>query len=129
MRVRPLTNSDIPALKAMECGFPYPDPMGNLELVLVVADDEDRPVMAAAAKKLLEAYLWCGEFRRPLAKVAAMRLLQSEMERVLAERGYNGIEAFLPPQIAGKFGKRLERTLGWVRNWGSWHRRFGDGKG
>ena len=128
MRVRPLKKADIPALKAMECGVPYPDLTEGLEAVLVVADDEDRPVMAAAAKRLVEAYLWCGEFRLPLAKVAAMRLLQTEMERILAGKGYNGVEAFLPPQIAARFGKRLEKTFGWVKNWASWHRRFGDGK-
>ena len=128
MMVRPLKSSDIPLLKAMERGFPYPDPAGELEAILVVADDEDKPIMAAAAKRLVEAYLWCGEFRRPLAKVAAMRLLQAEMERVLAGRGYNGVEAFLPPEIGATFGKRLERSLGWVKNWASWHRRFGDGK-
>lgn len=124
MRVRALQESDIPELKAMERGFPYPDPAGDLEAILVVVDDDDRPVMAAAAKRLVEAYFWCGEIDRPLVKVAAMRALEAEMYRILARKGYNSVEAFLPPEIARKFGRRLEKTFGWRKNWASWTRRL-----
>ena len=124
MRVRALKESDIPVLKAMEHGLPYPDPAGDLEAILVVVDDDDRPVMAAAAKRLVEGYLWCGEIERPLVKLAAMRALEAEMDRILVRKGYNTVEAFLPPSVAQKFGRRLEKTFGYRRNWESWNRRL-----
>jgi hypothetical protein len=72
----------------------------------------------------VEAYFWCGEIDRPLVKVAAMRALEAEMYRILARKGYNSVEAFLPPEIARKFGRRLEKTFGWRKNWASWTRRL-----
>ncbi len=127
MTVRPIHESDFPALKAMAdaCGYPYPElNSACLEAIRVVVDDEDRPVMAAAAERLVQIYLWSGEFRRPIAKVHALRLLHEEMALCLKQKGYTGAEAFLPPTLARRFGKRLEKTFGWVRNWPSWTRHF-----
>ena len=127
MTVRPLKLSDIPILRAMaeESGFPYPDlESGRAVEVHVVADDEDRPVMAAAAAPILEMYLWCGDFRRPLAEVFAVRLLHESMAESLKAKGWSEVNAFIPPRLAVKFGRRLERTFGWRPNWPSWARRF-----
>jgi hypothetical protein len=104
-------------------GFPYPDPL-KLEAIRVVADDEDRPIMAAGAERLIQAYLWCGDFQRPHAKVFAMRLLQDEMIAVLKSKGYDSIEAFIPPTLAKRFARRLVKTFGWRKNWQSWNKEF-----
>lgn len=126
MTVRAFRESDRPALLAMQRGFPYPDleHSSQLESLRVVVDDEDRPVMAAAAQRLVEVYLWCGSFRRPFAKLHALRLLHEDMACRLKELGYTQAEAFLPPGIAQRFARRLERTFGWTRNWPSWNRGF-----
>jgi len=126
MRTRPLQDSDIPTLRAMAgaSGYPYPDLAEPLEAVLVLADDQDRPIMAVAAKKLVELYLWCGYEMSPHENIAALRLLHEGMVGELKAKGYNESNAFLPPQIAGKFGKRLEKTFGWVKGWPNWSRRF-----
>ena len=125
MHVRGLKISDIPILRQMAeaSGFPYPDPL-KLEAIRVVADDEDRPIMAAGAERLIQAYLWCGDFQRPHAKVFAMRLLQDEMIAALKAKGYDSIEAFIPPTLAKRFARRLVKTFGWKPNWPSWERRF-----
>ena len=125
MHVRGLKISDIPILRQMAeaSEFPYPDPL-KLEAIRVVADDEDRPIMAAGAERLIQAYLWCGDFQRPHAKVFAMRLLQDEMIAVLKAKGYDSIEAFIPPTLAKRFARRLVKTFGWKPNWPSWERRF-----
>lgn len=123
MRTRPLRESDIPLLRAMAdaSGFPYPDlSAARLEAVLVVVDDEDRPVMACAAERLVQMYLWSGTFQRPLAKVFALRLLHEAMSQELRRLGYTSVEAFLPPSLAKRFARRLEKTFGWIRNWPSW---------
>jgi len=109
---------------ASASGYPYPDLTEPLEAVLVLADDEDQPVMAVAAKKLVELYLWCSKGMSPHENIAALRLLHDEMAEELKKKAYNSVEAFLPPSVSKQFGKRLEKTFGWVRNWPSWTRRF-----
>lgn len=126
MTVRSLREADIPGLHAIAdaSGFPYPDlAAGRLEAVLVVADDDDRPVMACAAERICQLYLWCGEFQRPHAKVFALRLLHEAMAKALKVKGYDSAEAFLPPSLAARFARRLERTFGWHPNWPSWTHR------
>ena len=128
MTTRQLRDSDITTLRelAVASGFPYPDLTGPLEAVVVLADDEDQPVMAVAAKRLVELYLWCGKGMTPHQNIAALRLLHDAMADELKTKEYDGIgvEAFLPPSVAGKFGKRLEKTFQWTRNWPSWHKQL-----
>ena len=127
MRVRLIKGSDLPVLRSMAeaSGYPYPD-LGadKLEAIRVLVDDEDRPLMAAAARRLVEVYLWCGEFERPLAKLHALRMLHEEMAAILKQLGYCQAEAFLPPSLAKRFARRLEKSFGWRPNWPSWTRGF-----
>ena len=127
MTIRRLIPSDIPILMkmALESEFPYPDVSRETpEAFMVVTDDENRPMMAAAAVRTVQIYLYCGEFKRPLAKKAAMQLLHEGMALELKAKGWSEADAFLPPSLALKFGRRLEKTFGWVKNWPSWARRF-----
>lgn len=123
MTVRYLQEGDKPTLQAMAeaSGFPYPE-FDATEAVLVVVDDNNRPLMAVAAERICQIYLWCGHFERPLAKVHAMRMLHEAMGEVLKQKGYVGADAFLPPSIAKRFSRRLEKSFGWVKNWPSWNR-------
>lgn len=120
MTIRDFKSSDVQILRVMERGFPYPDPEGPLELIRVVCDDDGKPLMAAAAKKLIEIYLWSAPFERPHAALHGMRLIQADMASVLRAKGYRTAEAFLPPMIADEFGRRLERSFGAKKNWASW---------
>ncbi len=121
MKVRGLKESDIPKLKAMENGFPYIEP-SKAEAVLVVVDDRDEPVMACAAERLAQLFLWMDHGLGPVAAKTALRLLHQEMSIKMKDLGYASVEAFLPPAIAEKFGRRLERSWGWIKNWPSWSR-------
>ena len=132
MTVRQMEPRDIPALNAMAeaSGFPYPaltDPM--VETVFVVVDQDDVPLMGCAAKKLIETYLY-SDLRSPGVKIAAIRALHERMGAVLKEKGYNSVEAFLPPLVERRFGHRLATLFGWTRNWNSWNRSldYGEGK-
>jgi len=123
VRTRSLQESDIPLLRAMaeNSGFPYPDlSAARLEAVVVVVDDEDRPVMACAAERIVQLYLWSGEFQRPHAKLFALRLLHEAMAADLERKGYTSAEAFLPPTLAKRFARGLEKMFGWKPNWPSW---------
>ena len=122
MTIRPLRQSDLPLLAEIgkAHGFPYEDPTSaNIEACLAVVDENGHLLMACAAERIVQLYLWSTEFE-PAAKLHAIRLLHKEMAIALRARGYNEADAFLPPTIAKRFGRRLERTFGWVRNWQSW---------
>lgn len=121
MKVRALEESDIPILQAMaeNMEFPYPDlKAANLEAVMVIVDD-DGPVMAAAAERLVELTLWCSPGGDPHRKLHALRLVHEAMEKELRAKGYTRADAFISPALA-RFGRRLEKTFGWRRNWPSW---------
>lgn len=105
-------------------GFPYPafdDPL--LEGFVVIVDAEDKPLMACAARRLVELYLYAGDAPASV-KRRAVELIHSAMASELRKQGYNVAEAFIPPTIAEKFGKRLERTFLWTKNWPSWSIKF-----
>lgn len=129
MRVRALKASDLPALREMHraAGFDYAFPdfqNGKFEACAVVADKLDRPLMAAAAERILQLYLLSGEFPHPASKLHAIRLLHAALAAALKAAGYREANAFLPPAIEKRFGHRLMRTFGWVKNWASYCIRF-----
>jgi hypothetical protein len=122
MRVRSLEPSDIPALLAMQREYPYPAlDAPTLEMALVVVDGDDKPLCAVAAERILQLFLWCGEMT-PIQKKFALQLLHEEGAAVLKAKGYSEVNAFIPPGLAVKFSKRLEKTWNWCRNWDSWCR-------
>ncbi len=127
MKVRPYRQSDAASLKAIAnaSGFPYPDLTDPLvEAVVVIADEEDKPIMAVAAKRLVEIYLYVDSERSPGVKMDALKAAHRGMIEQLRALGYNSAEAFLPPAIAERFGKRLVRTFHWALNWPSFSKRF-----
>jgi hypothetical protein len=128
MRVRELIPADLELLRAAakQTGFPYPDPTSKELLgVWVVVDDDENIVCAGGAKKLAEAYFWCGSVKRPAAKMFALRLLHEHMATKLRQLGYTEIEATLPPPVAHRFAQRLLKSFGWTLNtWTSLNRRF-----
>jgi hypothetical protein len=124
MRARQAQIRDYPKLLeiAKKSGFPYPDLESPLiEDCWVVVNEKDVPIMAVAAERIVQLYLWCDEFEHPGAKLAAMRILQnSSMRGELKRRGYVDACVFLPPEIAKSFGSRLERSLKWLKEWPCW---------
>jgi hypothetical protein len=124
-----MIESDIPVLRAMfeRSGFDYtlPDFNGPLmEAVLVVADEADRPVAAAAAERIVQLFLFIKEDEHPAAKLHWIKMLHEGLATELKAKGYHSCDAFLPPQVEKSFGRRLMRNFGWVRNWSSFARHF-----
>lgn len=128
MRVRPLKYSDIPILKqyAEHSGFEYPEPNDvNIEKVLVVVDDEDRPIAAVAAKKLVEVFCWLNPDARAELRLEAIDILHGSMADALRALGYDCVEAFIPPQLARRgFGRILTGRFGWYANLISYGKRL-----
>ena len=125
MTVRSLQQSDIPRLEAMAkaSGFPYPNINdAKVEAVFVVDDADGRPVMAMAAERIVQLYLYSEPGMTPHESLAAIQVMIGPMGDVLRAKGYHGVEVFVPPSISRRFGKRLEKTFGFTRNWLSWNR-------
>lgn len=118
----------MPALERMAAasGFPYVDPRSEMvESCLVVVDDSDTPVMAVAAERIVQLYGWFDKDLPPVQKMTALRVAHWGMRLELMEKGYKSAEAFLPPSICERFGRRLMRSFGWVENWRSFCFKFG----
>lgn len=125
MQVRPIKDSDLPALRQMYeasgFGYQFPDfKSGMFEAIAVVVDDNDKPIMVAAAERIVQLYLLRGEIAHPAAALGAIRLLHEALRPALKAKGYREAEAFLPPAIAKNFGRRLMRSFGWLKNWPSY---------
>jgi len=116
--VRPYRASDEPILRAIHKaqGFDYEFPdLGRFEGVLVSTDENDSPIQAIAARKTVEMYfLGDPNYRTPRWRMAHFAALHEEMHKFLLDRGYTDVLAFIPPEIVKSFGKRLQRTFGWV---------------
>ena len=120
MKVRAMTIDDITALKASAAasGFPYPELSSPLiEAVSVVTNDEGEIIVACAAHRMVELYLYGGEVESdPSDKKRAIDLLHIDLARKLRAAGYAECSVFIPPQIVVKFAQRLIKTWGWARH-------------
>ena len=136
MLIREYQERDLDALRAIHGaqGFDYalPDLRNPLFVTKLVLSDENpdavregnsvltgrqsRIIGAALLRLTAEAYL----FLDPTAGTPRERwhwllALHAATERDAWQRGLEDVHAWLPPPIAKKFGRRLER-LGWLRD-------------
>ena len=86
-----------------------------------VAGDNQSIGMAAFLKLTAEAYLVCDpSWRSPAWRLEGIRQLCRVCNDDARKAGVKEVEAFIPPQVEQKFGKRLAQ-LGWVRARDGWH--------
>jgi len=80
------------------------------------ANAGQRVIGAALLRLTAEAYLLLDpKVGTPRERWGWLLGLHAATERDAARRGLEDVHAWLPPEIAGKFGKRLVR-LGWIRD-------------
>jgi hypothetical protein len=155
--VREYQPEDLEALRALHAaqGFAYPfpdlgDPLFVTRLVLAekpgnelpgdpreenrrgdASATQERIVGAALLRLTAEAYLLLDPREgTPRERWTRLLALHAATEGDAWRRGLADVHAWLPPAIAGKFGRRLAR-LGWVRDdaWTPYCRRLNDEKG
>jgi len=122
MRIREYQESDLDALRSIHAvqhfDYDLPD-LGNPLFVtkLVLEDATSNKVRAAALLRLTaEAYLLLDpRYGTPRDRWQALLTLHAATERDAWQRGLEDVHAWLPPPIAHKFGRRLQR-LGWIRD-------------
>ena len=122
MLVREYQERDLDALRAIHAaqGFDYPLPDLNNPLFvtkLVLEDEATKRIRAAALLRLTaEAYLLLDPRQgTPRDRWQSLLALHAATERDAWQRGLEDVHAWLPPPIAHKFGRRLQR-LGWLRD-------------
>ncbi len=139
MQIREYKASDLAQLQAIHAsqGFDYafPDlsnPLFVTKLVLTDADADadastqqtnddianaNEKILAAAFLRLTaETYLLLDpKAGTPRARWQSLLALHAATHRDAWHRGLEDVHAWLPPSIAKKFGRRLQR-LGWIRD-------------
>jgi hypothetical protein len=144
MLVRAYEERDLEELRrihgAQGFGYAFPDLGNPLFLTkLVLVEDEPRREVAAEEQTCRDGVQPCCTPTGRIVGAALLRLtaeayllldpeagtprrrwewllgLHGAMEREAARRGLEDVHAWLPPEIAAKFGKRLTK-LGWVRD-------------
>jgi hypothetical protein len=127
MTIRPIQPSDIPTIRGMYelsgLKYTFPDLLGpKMESVMVIESD-GVVVAACAAERITQLYLWM-EDDHPAAKMHYVKVLHEAMATELKSKGYNSVEAYLPPELEKSFGRRLMRNFGWVKSWPCFSRNF-----
>jgi hypothetical protein len=120
MLVREYRNSDLAQLRAIHAaqGFDYalPDLSNPLFVTKKTLANDGTIVGAALLRLTAEAYLLLDpRAGTPRQRWQWLLALHDATERDAWQRGLEDVHAWLPPPIAGKFGKRLAR-LGWIRD-------------
>ena len=143
MLVRPYRESDLAALRkihaAQDFPYPFPDLRNPLFLTKIVLTDGDpssgtaksqapqENILGAALLRLTaEAYLLLDPQQgTPRQRWQSLLTLHAATQQDAAQRGLEDVHAWLPPRIAAKFGRRIER-LGWRRDdaWTPYCKRF-----
>jgi len=109
---------------------PLNDEAASRDAGLKPGATEERILGAAFLRLTVEAYLLLDpRAGTPRERWQWLLALQAAAERDAWQRGLEDVHAWLPPPIAGKFGKRIAR-LGWRRDdaWTPYCKRLTEGK-
>lgn len=118
--MRPMAPKDFPRLCELkeQAGLDYemPDWNDTLAGTQIVLTDAEGEIHAAAALRLTaEAFLFLdGEWGKPTDRWLNVLALHEAIRKEAKSLGLKNVHAFLPPEVAKSFGRRL-RTLGWIR--------------
>lgn len=77
-----------------------------------VTDDSGRLIAAFALKVEAETYLWMdSEYGTPEARWEAIQALHADMVERARVIGFDQVHCVLPPEIAKRFGQRMEELV------------------
>lgn len=126
MNIREMEAVDIPQIKAIHArrplGFDLPDLTQELPVRKVLCI-EDRVVAAAILRPTTEAYLIYDQgWETPWLRWQAFQKLHAEVLMECRTKQIEDTHAFICPEIARSFGRRLTQ-LGWWRSDKVWYSR------
>ena len=135
MQVRAYKERDLEAVRqihaAQKFQYDFPDlqnPLFLTKIVLTDGEGANEQIRGAALLRLTaEAYLLLDPSQgTPRERWQSLLALHQAAQQDAWQRGLEDVHAWLPPPIAKKFGRRLER-LGWLRDdaWTPYCKRLG----
>jgi hypothetical protein len=129
MLVREYTDADLTDLRAMHAaqafGYPLPDLTDPLFLVRTVVEEDDHARLAIFLRLTAESYLLADPADgTPRQRWQWLQAAHEATRQAATARGLADVQAFLPPEVARSFGRRLQ-SLGWRRDpWNCYTRRL-----
>jgi hypothetical protein len=131
MQVRDLKYWDWPSVEQWhkQSGFDYPLPTppnfvekpdksgflpGESFAAMKLVTDGDTPVCSGLARMTVEIY-FIGDptYGTPAMRLEMLRLLHNEIAAEMKKRRIRTAHAWLPPQLAKSFGRRLRKLFRW----------------
>jgi hypothetical protein len=122
MKIRPYRETDLPILATFfdRSGFEYdlPDPSSDEFIVnLVRVDESGVPRMAILTRVTAEMFMLAdATWETPGVRLQAFAELHEQTRKAVAAAGISDVHAWLPPQIAKSFGRRLTKMFGWTES-------------
>jgi hypothetical protein len=104
-------------------GFDYelPDFKKEAFASAKVIESDGKPVAAALARLTVEIYGFCDpEFDVPVLRLEALKILHREISEELKAKRIKTAHAWLPPEIAKSFGRKLLKLFRWTRPHPGW---------
>jgi hypothetical protein len=138
MQVRDLKYWDWPQIehwhRQSEFGYPLPVPPNFVELpdksgflpgeafaAMKLVSDGERPVGAALARMTVEIYGFSDpEWGTPAMRLEMLRVLHQAIAAEMKKQRIRTAHAWLPPQIAKSFGRRLKKLFRWNEPAADW---------
>jgi hypothetical protein len=118
--IRPLQAKDIPRLRELHAasGFAWEFPdLRSFLSAQVFVDENDIPVILIGARPMAEVVgIFDPAWETAGVKMAAFTALYGAVEADCRAAGIKEVVAWLPPQIAKAFSRRLRRHFSWVEN-------------
>jgi hypothetical protein len=125
MKVRDLNFLDWPTIQRWHerSGFNYPLPSLDQEAFAAahIVHSGAQPVGAALARVTVEIYGFCDpDWGTPAMRLEVLRLLHVSIEKEMKKQKIRTAHAWLPPQLAKSFGRKLVKFFGWYSPDPSW---------
>jgi hypothetical protein len=119
VKIRPCVEEDRDELlrihAAQQMPYEFPELSNPLFLAKVVAERGGKIAAASFLRLTAEAYLLVDrECGTPIDRWRTVTVLHEVMRGDASRRGLDDVHCWLPPQVAGAFGRRLG-FLGWKR--------------
>lgn len=134
MYVQDLTALDWPLVERWHeqggFGYPLPQPFaeddGETKLceafaAMKLVIDGTRPVGAALARMTVEIYGFCDPaWGTPAMRLEMLRVLHQSIAAEMKKQRIRTAHAWLPPQVAKSFGRRLKKLFRWNEPAADW---------
>jgi hypothetical protein len=132
LKIRAYQPADLERLKQLHeqqgFGYPFPDLDGPLFPVVEVGEEAGEIQICGALRVTAEAYLLMdGGYGTPRDRWQALLNIHEAVRRKATEAGFAEVQAFIPPEIAKRFGRKLAKLKWRTDKWEKFQFNLPDG--